>query len=219
MDNIDELSKIIWNYHNIRQELSHADLIFVLCSNDIRVAEYAAEIFLEGYAPRIIFSGGMAHQGDVLATGWDVPEADKFAEAAIKRGVLKEKILIENKAQNTGENFSFSKDILEKSGVSYRKIILVQKPFMLRRTYATFMKQWPGEKSEIILTSPPIDFANYPNELITEEILINTMVGDLQRISIYPKKGFQIEQNIPENVWQAFEKLVDLGYYKHLIRE
>ena len=38
------------------------------------------------------------------------------------------------------------------------------------------------------------------------------MVGDLQRIKIYPEKGFQIEQHIPEDVWKAFEFLVAAGY-------
>lgn len=45
------------------------------------------------------------------------------------------------------------------------------------------------------------------------------MVGDLQRIREYPKLGFQIEQNIPKSVWQAFEKMVGWGYSKHLIKQ
>jgi hypothetical protein len=44
------------------------------------------------------------------------------------------------------------------------------------------------------------------------------MVGDLQRIKIYPAHGFQIEQEIPEPVWQAFEVLVRAGYDKYLIQ-
>ena len=38
-------------------------------------------------------------------------------------------------------------------------------------------------------------------------------------IKIYPEKGFQIYQEIPNNLWQAYEKLVALGYTKHLINE
>jgi hypothetical protein len=44
------------------------------------------------------------------------------------------------------------------------------------------------------------------------------MVGDLQRIKFYPALGFQIEQEIPDEVWQAYEKLVELGYDQHLIK-
>jgi len=216
-NNIDNLAQTIWDYHNIRQKLEKSDLIFVLCSNDIRIAEYACDLFLEGYAPYILFSGGLAHQNDILKTSWNIPEADKFTEVAIKKGIHKEKIIPENKATNTGENLTFSHELLKRKGINYNKIILVQKPFMLRRTYATFAKQWPGEKADIILSSPPISFHDYPSEDLPKDMLINTMVGDLQRIKIYPEKGFQIYQEISEEVWEAYEKLVSLGYTKHLI--
>jgi len=44
------------------------------------------------------------------------------------------------------------------------------------------------------------------------------MAGDLQRIKEYPAKGFQIYQEIPERVWKAFERLVELGFDGHLIK-
>jgi len=40
---------------------------------------------------------------------------------------------------------------------------------------------------------------------------------DLQRIRLYPQKGFQIAQHIPDDVWHAYESLVAAGYGKHLI--
>jgi hypothetical protein len=43
------------------------------------------------------------------------------------------------------------------------------------------------------------------------------MVGDLQRIKIYPGRGYQIAQDIPDKVWSAFEELVRAGYDKYLI--
>ena len=45
------------------------------------------------------------------------------------------------------------------------------------------------------------------------------MVGDLQRIKLYPAKGFQIFQEIPDDVWQAYERLIELGYDKDLVAE
>jgi len=44
------------------------------------------------------------------------------------------------------------------------------------------------------------------------------MIGDLQRIKVYPQKGFQIFQEIPDDVWTAYEQLLALGYTKHLIK-
>ena len=43
------------------------------------------------------------------------------------------------------------------------------------------------------------------------------MVGDLQRIKLYPALGYQIAQEIPDEVWSAFEGLVRAGFDKYLI--
>jgi hypothetical protein len=103
-----ELAKIIWDYHHLNQKLEPADLILVLCSHDLRVAEYAADLLLKDYAPYVIFSGGVAHQDDLLSTNWNgLTEAEKFAEVAISKGVSRNRISIENKAQNTGITFSY----------------------------------------------------------------------------------------------------------------
>ena len=51
------------------------------------------------------------------------------------------------------------------------------------------------------------------------ERVINIMAGDLQRIKLYPEKGFQVYQEIPAEVWDAFEKLVAFGFDKHLMKE
>ena len=85
---------------------------------------------------------------------------------------------------------------------------------MERRSYATFKKQWPDK--DLIVTSPQISFEDYPTEEIPIEKVINIMVGDLQRIRIYPDKGFQIPQEIPDDVWAAYERLVARGFDKHL---
>ena len=61
---------------------------------------------------------------------------------------------------------------------------------MERRTYATIKVHWPNKK--VIVTSPQINFEDYPTKDISKDDVINIMVGDLQRIKIYPDKGFQI---------------------------
>jgi hypothetical protein len=45
------------------------------------------------------------------------------------------------------------------------------------------------------------------------------MVGDLQRIREYPARGFQIPQDIPDDVWDAYEQLVRAGYDRHLMKD
>ncbi|HWI60139.1 MAG TPA: YdcF family protein, partial [Bacillota bacterium] len=43
--------------------------------------------------------------------------------------------------------------------------------------------------------------------------------GDLQRILIYPERGFMIPQEVPANVREAFDVLVAAGYRQHLLPE
>ncbi len=214
---IKKLAEKIWDYHRLNHKLKKADLILVLGSHDTRVAERGAELFLAGYAPLILFSGG---SGVYTKKLWQKAEADKFAEIAVKMGVPKENILIENKSTNTGENIQFSFELLKEKNINPRSIILVQKPYMERRTYATFKKQWPERGVEITVTSPQISFADYPekNGFNTFDRVVNIMVGDLQRIKIYPQKGFQIPQEIPQDVWQAGGGLIKLGYDEHLVK-
>jgi len=166
---------------------------------------------IEGWAPWIVFSGGL---GNLTRDCWTRPEAELFAERAEALGVPRERILIENQSSNTGENIRFTQRLLEERGISWESAILVQKPYMERRTWATARVYWPHKR--LMVTSPPVSFEEYPNEEITPEAVIHIMVGDLQRIRHYPGKGFQVPQDIPESVWAAFERLVALGYVRHL---
>jgi uncharacterized SAM-binding protein YcdF (DUF218 family) len=210
------LSQTIWDYHHLHHPLQQADAILVLGSHDTRVAVRAAELWLAGYAPLLVFSGGL---GRLTEGNWTEAEADKFAGIAISMGVPESQILIENRSTNTGENIALSYQLLQERGVPLKKLILVQKPYMERRTYATFLKQWPGPKVEIMVTSPQISFEDYPNEEVSREQVTHIMLGDLQRIKLYAAKGFQVYQEIPAQVWEAFEKLKQKGFTSHLLPE
>lgn len=212
------LAEKIWNYHLLRHQIAKADAIMVLCSHDERVAERGAQLFLDGWAPLIIFSGG---QGAITKTLWNEPEADRFARIALSMSVPPESILTENASSNTGENVQFTKKLLGERGLDLQKFILVQKPYMERRTYATFLRYWP--EKEVIVTSPQVSFrdylAEYSNRSLSVADVVGIMLGDLQRIKLYPARGFQIAQEIPDEVWEAFESLVRAGYDKYLISE
>src|SRR5215216_200020 len=205
IDEVDQLAKTIWDYMLMEQPLQKSDAILVLCSIDERVAEYAAQLFLDGHGDYLVFSGGVAHGED-------------FANIAIRTGVSKDKILIENHAQNIGANIQLTYTLLRERDLRPTCLLLIQKPYMERRTYAAFKKQWPEEETDIIVSSPLTTYEDYFNQANPKDVVINIMVGDLQRIRGYPKLGFQIEQEIPVQVWKAYERLVDLGYTQHLMQ-
>jgi len=213
---IHSLAEKIWDYHRMKQQVDKADVILVLCSHDRKVAERGAELFLEQWAPLLIFSGGL---GSITRDIWTEPEADQFAKIAIAMGVPQKRILIENRSTNTGENILFTKQLLAERNIDPQKFILVQKPYMERRSFATFRKLWP--EKQVLVTSPQVSFDEYLDGFAASELsaddVINIMVGDLQRIKIYAKEGFQIHQEIPDDVWSAYEELVRAGYDQRVV--
>jgi hypothetical protein len=213
-DQTRSLARTLWDYHHVNHPLAPADCILVLGSHDTRVAERGAELLLADYAPWLVFSGGLGRLTEGL---WTEPEADTFARIARGMGVPAAQILTENRSTNTGENIALSYALLQKHGIAVRRMILVQKPYMERRAYATFLKQWPGDPVELMVTSPQLSLDDYPNAEVPLEHVIHIMVGDMQRIRVYAEKGFQVPQDIPAEVWAAYEGLVARGFTEHLI--
>jgi uncharacterized SAM-binding protein YcdF (DUF218 family) len=215
-EEIREPAERLWDYHHMNHVLERSDVIFVLCSHDTAVAECGAQLYLEGWAPLLVFSGGL---GVITKNLWSEPEAELFASIARGMGVPDTAILVETRSTNTGENVRFTRELLAARGVEPRSLILVQKPYMERRAYATFRNYWPEPR--VAVTSPQVSFEeylkSYSNSALTEDDVVGIMVGDLQRVRLYPEKGFQIPQEIPADVWAAYEELVRAGYDKYLI--
>mgnify|MGYP003196382002 CR=1 FL=1 len=59
----EEAIEILWEYHHVKQELRPADLIFILGSNDVRVAEYAAELYARKLALALFRRDGAFYRG------------------------------------------------------------------------------------------------------------------------------------------------------------
>jgi hypothetical protein len=208
----DAAARLLWDYHHVHHRLEMADAILALGSHDTRVAERAADLYLEGWAPLLVCSGRL---GTLTLGVWERYEAEVFAEVAVQRGVPRAHVLLEDRATNSGENVRFSREMLAARGLHPRRVIAVQKPYMERRTFATFRKVWP--EVEVVVTSPQLGFDDYPTPEIPQDKVIHIMVGDLQRILIYGRTGFQIPQEVPGDVRQAYEELLKMGYTDHLI--
>ena len=119
-----QLAQTVWDYHHLHHPLQKSGAILVLGSNDTRVAEWAAQLWLDGWAPLLILSGGL---GRLTKEAWTQSEASLFADIAKQKGVPAEAILIEDRSTNTGENILFTKQLLEEKGISIHKFLLVQK--------------------------------------------------------------------------------------------
>lgn len=190
-----------------------ADIILVAGSHDLRVPEHAARLFLKGVAPTVICSGGFGKITDGL---WSVPEGDVFAARCIACGVPEDRILVEREAKNTGDNFSLSRELCAHIGLHPRTGVIVCKPYMAKRAWATASKQWQEVQWQVQV--PEIPFEAYWTDDESMEREINLMTGDLQRLIVYAKKGFQVPVDVPEPIWAAYERLVKDGYDRFVIR-
>lgn len=209
----DDLARTLWDYMRLGHELAPADVILVLGSNDVRVAGHGARLYLQGLAPLLMFSGGL---GKLTAGTFTKSEAETFADAAVRLGVPRPSILIEPRSTNTGENVDFSRAMLAERGIRPSRIIAVQKPYMERRTWATFARRWPGP--DVRVSSPPIPLDAYPTPELPRELVVNILVGDVQRMWVYAERGFQTPQTVPDEVRAAWDELVARGYTSHLVR-
>jgi len=208
-----ENAKILWDYNGLNQNFTVQDFIFVMCSYNLLVADCAADLWHDNKKSLIVVSGGIAHTDDLLATGWGVPEAHVFLKRLIDLGVPESQIIVEDEAQNCGENITLTKKKLDQKNKSFKSGVIVQKPYMERRAYATACRQWP--EIEWSVTSPRITYEDYLS-YTSEDKLIHILVGDTYRMDIYAEKGFQTPQEMPDAVKKALQELIDKGYTKHI---
>jgi len=208
---VDTLAQVVWSYTKMSRRLKPADVIIAMGSMDARVAERAADLWYQKMAPVIVVTGGL---GRLTGTDTATSEAAKFAKVLRARGVPEDAIIIEDKASNGAENFTFSMAMLREKGNSANNIIAVTQPYMERRAYATGKKLFPDVG--IQMASPEIAYNDYPTRGVPRRLMINIIVGELYRIKIYPEKGFIIPQNIPADVEEAAQSLAKQGYTEQL---
>nr|WP_181010435.1 YdcF family protein [Streptomyces sp. SM14] len=205
-------ARAVWDYHQMHHEVRPADAAIGLGSHDLGVASFAASLYHSGLFPVLVFTGG---NSPTTKTRFLRGEAVHYREHAIGLGVPETSIVLEPKAANTGQNITYSREALADAGVTSSTVLLVSKPYMERRSFATARKLWP--EVEVICTSESMEFDDYLKGIGDEKLVIDMLVGDLQRVIQYPERGFAIEQDVPDEVRQAYESLIHDGFTSRLI--
>lgn len=219
MENLQALEplQVIWDYLGLHQEPILADVIVGFGNFNDNIARRAAQLYHQGLAPKILFTGGLGRNTVGLLPE---SEADRFARVAMECGVPEADIIKEDQSTNTAENILLTKKLLEERNIPHSHILGVHQPFMERRITAAMGVYWPELRFSV--TSPQVTIGQYLEDAkkqgITENAAISVIVGDFQRIDIYAQKGWQLPQEIPEEAWNAFHKLVALGYGTQLAK-
>ena len=130
-------------YKGLEDDNENGDLIFVPGSN--KSVEYrlpkAIQLYNEGRAKKILFSGGVTWEGTNLS------EAHLLKQKAIEHGVIEEDILVEDISLHTKENVLASLLILDRAFYLHniKRILVVTTMYHMRRfhlTLKTYMPHW-----------------------------------------------------------------------------
>ena len=216
MDYLEPL-QVIWDYLGLHQQPVKADCIVGFGNFNTNIARRAAELYLQGYAPKVLFTGGLGRNTEGMLPE---PEAVRFARVAMECGVPEQDLILEDRSSNTKENIEFTREKLRQLGLPHGHILGVHQPFMERRITAAMGVYWPELRFSV--TSPQVTVPEYLKDAqkqgITEEAAICVIVGDFQRMDLYAKLGYQLPQHIPAEAREAFHRLVDMGYDKQLAK-
>lgn len=209
--------QVIWDYLGMHQTPEQADVILGFGNFNTNIARRAAELYRQGLATVVLFTGGLGRNTEGLLPE---PEAVRFARVAMECGVPEKAILLEPESTNTAENILFTRRLLEERGIAHERILGVHQPFMERRITAAMGVYWPEQAFRV--TSPQVSISDYladaKKQGVTENAAVSVIVGDFQRMDLYAKKGYQTPQYIPPEAWEAFHKLVAMGFDKQLAK-
>ncbi|MFG2775106.1 YdcF family protein [Streptomyces sp. NPDC048350] len=205
-------TKLIWDFHLMGHEFGPVDVAIGLGSHDLGVATAAAELYHRGLFPMLVFTGG---NSSTTRDRFPRGESIHYREHPLELGVPDEAIIVEPNAENTGQNVSHTRDLLAAVGIVPTTVLLISKPYMERRSFATAGKLWP--EVEITCASEPLELADYVRSIGDAKLVVDMVVGDLQRVIEYPKKGFALAQDVPEDVIDAYEALIRDGFTSRLI--
>ena len=207
------LVQTLWDYLQLNQAPRRTESMIVMGCHDLGVAHRAIELYHQGFSDYMVLSGG---KGKITQHLWHKSEAEMFADLALQAGIKPAAIILETRSQNCAENLLFSMQLLAQKGLSTHLPLLITKPYLERRVYATFKQHFPNIAPHVSSLQLALDV--YLRQQADIERVINLMVGDLQRIMLYPQKGWQIPQQVPDPVLQAYHQLLALGFTQQLIR-
>jgi len=198
--------KEVFSFLSEQEELpsrdNSADILILFGNDDIRSIEEAAK--KANLAKNIVVSGYRGRLGDALIKNAQeagyiikgdlalISEAEIMKHILVANGVPEEKIILEDRSTNTKENVDNVKALLKDRGISYRIIILMQKPLQQKRARLTFEKAFEQEietgEIEYISYAPYIPDAMH---MSTEELAESMALcrDEFRRFEEYGPRG------------------------------
>lgn len=165
-----------------------ADIIFVPGNGFPQMAERAAQLYKEGYAPYILPSGrysitlgkfvGVQSLQEIYDGEYET-EWEFLKSVLMKNGVPEEAILREDQATFTYENAIYSRQVTDRAGIQVNKAILCCKTYHARRSLMYYQILYPEAK---ILVCPACPDGITRENWRETEVGVEAVTGEIDRI-------------------------------------
>lgn len=214
-----------------KNSMSNADILVIAGNSMPTIAKYASVLYHEKIAPTLLVCGGIGHSTNLLyenmeKCGYGKREQwHKKSEAECLRyvletnGVEKKDILLEMKSTNTGENASYTKEVLVQREISITSMVLLQDPILQLRTYATFQKVFPSLNIRSYAPfRPTIHKEGFPVKDEIEDVwdkqrFLSLLMGELQRVYDDQNgygpcgKNYMNHVDMPKEIYNAWQRV------------
>ncbi|MEH0521347.1 YdcF family protein [Streptomyces stelliscabiei] len=205
-------ARLLSDYHRMHHNPRPCSVAVGLGSHDLGVADVTAGLYHQGMAPVIVFTGSTSP-----TTRARMPrgEAVHYRERVLQLGVPDSAVLLEPRATTTAENIEFTKTVLAEADITVSSVLLVSKPYEERRSYAMMRKLWA--EVEVVCASTPMGLEEYADSIGDARMVIDMIVGALQRVLVFPGWDLAIAQDVPDVIVAAYERLCAEGFTSRLL--
>lgn len=174
-----------------------ADAIMVVGGSYPEAAEIAAELWMQGYAPRVFIGGGVSiktgefagvrSKQDIYCKDYRT-EFEFYQDVLRINGVPDSAILGEDRSGFTRENALFARQVARDHGIVLRKVLLICKAFHARRCLMFYQAAFPEVEFRVV---PFGGFDISKENWYQTEYGIKRVLGELRRCG---------EQFTPEDI-------------------
>lgn len=186
MESLERFQQEVTNYLFLEDKLQKADVIFVPGNSHPQIAEAAARLWREGYAPYILPSGKFSITQGCFAgvrgdkySGEYKTEWEFLKSVLMENGVCENAILKEDQATYTYENAIYSRQVTDEHGLNVRRGILCCRNYHARRCLMYYRLQFPD--TEFMVCPIEVEGIHAENWMKTKEG-IEGVLGEAKRM-------------------------------------
>ena len=183
----DKIIADITNFIFVEDKPQKVDAIFLPGGSHPEQPEYAAKLYLKGYAKWLVPSGGVSVKRDKwpgvrskadIYNGDYQSDCEFFTDVFVKNGVPADVIVGEDKSGHTRDNAFLSRMVVYEKGIEIKTAIIVCKAFHARRCLMLYQMAFPDTKFYVC---PVVCMGITKDNWYKSEQGIDRVLGELAR--------------------------------------